>query len=85
MAQRCLPRRASVRPWRRRARSDLKQPDAVEHLLADVKPDVIYHLAAQAFVPRSFEDPWETLENNIRAQLNINSRLPADCGCVRAS
>jgi len=22
-------------------------------------------------VPRSFEDPWETLENNIRAQLNI--------------
>jgi GDP-4-dehydro-6-deoxy-D-mannose reductase len=31
----------------------------------------VYHLAAQAFVPRSFSHPWETLENNIRSQLNL--------------
>ena len=36
-----------------------------------MKPEVIFHLAAQAFVPRSFEKPWETLQNNILAQLNI--------------
>ena len=36
-----------------------------------VKPEVIFHLAAQAFVPRSFEYPWETLQNNILAQLNL--------------
>ena len=50
---------------------DLCDTDAAQALLADCRPQVIYHLAAQAFVPRSFEAPWETLENNIRAQLNI--------------
>ena len=50
---------------------DLKDFEQLRLLLADSKPDVIYHLAAQAFVPRSFQDPWETLENNIRAQVNI--------------
>lgn len=52
-------------------RIDLKDYAKVRSLLAECRPDAIYHLAAQAFVPRSFEDPWETLENNIRAQLNI--------------
>ncbi len=52
-------------------RIDLVDEKAVRALVADCRPDTIYHLAAQAFVPRSFDDPWETLENNIRAQLNI--------------
>lgn len=50
---------------------DLKDYAQVRNLLADCRPDAVYHLAAQAFVPRSFEDPWETLENNILSQLNI--------------
>lgn len=50
---------------------DLKNAQKVRDLLAEFAPDLIFHLAAQAFVPRSFEDPWETLENNIRCQLNI--------------
>ena len=50
---------------------DLKDYAKVHKLLAKCRPDAIYHLAAQAFVPRSFEYPWETLENNIRAQLNL--------------
>ncbi len=50
---------------------DLRDPEAVLDLLRALRPDFIYHLAAQAFVPRSFEDPWETLENNIRSQLNL--------------
>lgn len=50
---------------------DLKEPQQARDLLRDRAPDLIFHLAAQAFVPRSFDDPWETLENNIRAQLNI--------------
>ena len=52
-------------------RIDLKEYEQVRDLLLSCRPDAIYHLAAQAFVPRSFEDPWETLENNILAQLNL--------------
>jgi GDP-4-dehydro-6-deoxy-D-mannose reductase len=35
------------------------------------KPDYIFHLAAQPLVPLSRRDPWATLANNIRLQLNI--------------
>jgi GDP-4-dehydro-6-deoxy-D-mannose reductase len=51
--------------------ADLRDPDGVHALVDEVQPDYIFHLAAQAFVPTSFADPWDTLENNIRAQLNL--------------
>jgi GDP-4-dehydro-6-deoxy-D-mannose reductase len=35
------------------------------------RPDYIFHLAAQSFVPTSFADPWHTLENNIQSELNL--------------
>lgn len=57
---------------------DLKDEGAVRTLITELRPDYIYHLAAQAFVPRSFEAPWETLENNILAQLNV---ILACLGC----
>lgn len=50
---------------------DLRQERAIREYIAEIRPQVIYHLAAQAFVPRSFTAPWHTLENNIRAQLNL--------------
>ncbi|MCY4537644.1 MAG: GDP-mannose 4,6-dehydratase [Chloroflexi bacterium] len=67
-----LFREESVSPAIEIARQiDLKEARQARDLLGELAPDVIYHLAAQAFVPRSFDDPWETLENNIRSQLNI--------------
>ncbi|MBE7472214.1 MAG: GDP-mannose 4,6 dehydratase [Anaerolineae bacterium] len=50
---------------------DLRDPLAVDTLLRETQPDAIYHLAGQAFVPLAWADPWMTLENNIRPQLNI--------------
>lgn len=44
---------------------------ALKELFATVQPDCVFHLAAQAFVPASWADPWSTLENNIRGQLNV--------------
>jgi GDP-4-dehydro-6-deoxy-D-mannose reductase len=44
---------------------------ALKDLFAAVHPDYVFHLAAQALVPASWSDPWSTLENNIRGQLNI--------------
>ena len=40
-------------------------------LFAEIRPDYVFHLAAQAFVPSSWADPWNTLANNIRGQLNV--------------
>ncbi len=50
---------------------DLKDEITIRDMIAHVQPDHIYHLAAQASPRRSFALPWETLENNIRAQLNL--------------
>ncbi|MDM8530687.1 GDP-mannose 4,6-dehydratase [Anaerolineales bacterium HSG25] len=51
--------------------ADLRDLEMVQCLVKRVQPDIIYHLAAQAFVPKAWQDPWATLENNIRPQLNI--------------
>lgn len=50
---------------------DIRDPAAVRMALEAIRPDHIYHLAGQAYVPRSFEDPWDTLETNVRGTLNI--------------
>lgn len=50
---------------------DLREANSVHSILAQVSPEYIFHLAAQAFVPPSWRDPWGTLENNIRTTLNI--------------
>jgi GDP-4-dehydro-6-deoxy-D-mannose reductase len=50
---------------------DLTDGDAVLNLLQETRPDQIYHLAAQAFVPTSFDNPWATLSNNIASQLHL--------------
>ncbi len=52
-------------------RGDLTDPRFTANALSKLAPDRIYHLAAQAFVPVSWQDPWATLENNIRAQTNL--------------
>ena len=51
--------------------ADLRDPKGVQALIDEVQPDFIFHLAAQSFVPTALKDPWDTLENNIRAQLNL--------------
>lgn len=51
--------------------ADLRDPVAVANLLNEINPEAIYHLAGQASVSTAWADPWATLENNIRPQLNI--------------
>jgi len=50
---------------------DLRDSQATRALLQAVQPDQIYHIAAMAAVGRSFDAAWETIENNVRAQLTI--------------
>lgn len=50
---------------------DLGHADAVRQLVRTVRPDLIFHLAAQAHAPTSFRDPAGTLTTNILLQLNL--------------
>lgn len=50
---------------------ELTDAVSVTKMIDDVKPDRIFHLAAQSFVPTSWHAPQQTLSNNIISQLNI--------------
>lgn len=50
---------------------ELRDPFSVESLIHDVKPDLIFHLAAQSFVPTSWNSPMDTIHNNVASQVNI--------------
>lgn len=56
---------------------DLRDAAEVASLVADVRPDGVLHLAAQSFVPRSFEQPHETFEVNLLGTLNLLQALQA--------
>lgn len=44
---------------------DLKDRNSVSEVVEMVRPDLVFHLAAQSFVTVSWEDPEETLKTNI--------------------
>jgi GDP-4-dehydro-6-deoxy-D-mannose reductase len=50
---------------------DLRDAEAAAARVAEVVPDAVLHLAAQSFVPRSFEAPAETFEINLFGTLNL--------------
>ena len=51
--------------------TDLRDTISVHTALARVRPEIIFHLAAQSFVPTSWRAPNETLTTNIIGQTNI--------------
>lgn len=55
--------------------ADLTKPDVAAAVLAETKPERVYHLAGQAFAPISWQDPWGTIEINLRAQVNVLNTL----------
>ncbi len=55
--------------------ADLRDPGATRELVEQARPDFVFHLAAQAFVPQSWADPWDTLETNLRSQINLCEAL----------
>jgi GDP-4-dehydro-6-deoxy-D-mannose reductase len=50
---------------------DLRDASSVRDVLDEERPDWIFHLAAQSFVPTSWTAPTESLVTNIIGQLNI--------------
>ncbi len=54
---------------------DIRDARRIEQLVSDVKPDAVIHLAAQSFVPRSFENPLETFDINFNGTFALLSAL----------
>lgn len=59
---------------------DLKDRRKVESIIGQVRPDIVFHLAAQSLVTISWEDPEETLRTNVSGTFHLleaarNARL----------
>jgi len=50
---------------------DLMDPTGCTELIKEVRPDYVFHLAAQSFVPDSWKNPQVTLQGNVQMQLNL--------------
>ncbi|HET7080177.1 MAG TPA: GDP-mannose 4,6-dehydratase [Chloroflexia bacterium] len=55
----------------RMAPVDLLDYAGTRDLLAELRPDFIFHLAAQAIVQQALRDPQGTLVNNVVGELNV--------------
>ena len=55
-------------------RLDIRDCDRVKDLVKDVRPDFIFHLAAQELVKKSYELPVETYETNSVGMLTFLKR-----------
>ncbi len=51
--------------------ADVRDAEAVHAIVERVQPDVVFHLAAQPFVRRSFREPLETYETNVMGTANV--------------
>lgn len=68
-----------VRAWTR-SDGDLRDSDAVRSALAEMKPDVIYHLAS--VLPSAGEESWSLIADEQRMLANLAYAMPAHCRLV---
>ena len=50
---------------------DIRDKFNLDKVINEVKPDIIFHLAAQALVKRGYEEPLLTWETNVMGSLNL--------------
>ena len=50
---------------------DLRDPDAVDKAVGQARPDIIFHLAAQALVRRSYAQPIATFATNVMGTAHL--------------
>jgi len=54
---------------------DISDASVVKSVIMQVKPDQIFHLAAQSYVPFSWRAPHQTLSTNILGEVNLFEAL----------
>lgn len=55
---------------------DIMRKDDISELMCEIKPDIVYHLAAQSSVALSWKKPQLTAEINIIGSINVMESLP---------
>lgn len=50
---------------------DVRRLDAFEKVLVDFKPEIVFHLAAQSLVRKSYREPVETYMTNLIGTVNV--------------
>jgi CDP-glucose 4,6-dehydratase len=64
-------------------RADIRDADRLSAILADRRPEMVFHLAAQPIVRRAFADPLETFAVNVMGTANL-LEAARRCPSVRA-
>lgn len=57
--------------------TDLRDYTSVHRALENSRPDVVFHLAAQSFVPASWNAPSDTIITNVTGQTNLFEAIRA--------
>lgn len=60
---------------------DLRDAASVDRLVDEVRPDRIFHLAAQSYVPTSWHAPAESFTTNVVGQINLFEAM-RKAGCA---
>lgn len=50
---------------------DIREPQKLQEYFASTQPEVVFHMAAQPLVLRSYQDPVETYETNVMGTLHV--------------
>ena len=64
---------------------DIRDKEAMNAYVQEVKPDFLFHLAAQAIVSTSYKDPFDTITTNVvgtASVLEAIRNITWDCTCV---
>ena len=58
---------------------DIRDKEKLDKYIKDIKPEIVFHLAAQPLVVRSYQEPINTWEVNVIGTLNILNSLTKYC------
>lgn len=56
---------------------DLVEENSVRELFFDVKPDKVFHYAAESYVKQSWNEPWKYTEQNVKPIINFQNSILA--------
>ena len=56
---------------------DIRDVGAMQRCFSEIKPEIVFHLAAQSLVRYSYTEPKETYETNVIGTLNVLESIRA--------